>query len=307
MPFVRLAALLSLLGLTVSRIGLVLHEIAGHGGAAAAVGCRLTELRLFRFGGGYVGYECGALGLAQELAIDLGGIALELAAGAGLLWLARRRGGLLGLFAVATGLLFVLHALFYLATGVHYGGGDGRMLHGLLGADRAFLVLAASALLLGGSLVAGRQLGARLAAWVPARGWRARAATLAAAVLAAAALHGVLMRAEQALLADPVYAATFQPEHERQIAAQLERFEQAPRTPAERAVQQRALREQHAVFPLTPVLGVGIGLTALAGIAAACRRSGAAPGAPLPTHALRTAALACALSIALVFAIDRLL
>jgi hypothetical protein len=288
-------------------MGLVLHEIAGHGGAAAAVGCRLTELRLFLFGGGYVGYECGALGLAQELAIDLGGIALELAAGAGLLWLARRRGGLPGLFAAATGLLFVLHALFYLATGVHYGAGDGRMLHGLLGANRAFLVLAASALLLGGSLVAGRQLGARLAAWVPARGWRARAATLAAAGLAAAAVHGGLMRAEQALLADPVYAGTFQPEHERQIAAQLERFERAPRTPTEVAVRRDALHRQHAVFPLTPVLGAGMALAALAGIGIASRRSGLGAGVAPPARVLGAAALACALSIALASTLDCLL
>jgi hypothetical protein len=115
------------------------------------------------------------------------------------------------------------------------------------------------------------------------------------------------MRAEQALLADPVYAATFQPEHERQIAAQLERFEQAPRTPAEAALRREALHRQHAVFPLTPVLGAGMALAVLAGIGIASRRSELDAGVSAPARVVGTAALACALSIAFAFALDRLL
>lgn len=285
-------------------MGLVLHEIAGHGGVAAAVGCRLTGLRLFLFGGGYVDYECAALAPAGALAIDLGGIALELIAGAGLLWLARGRRGVLGLFAAAAGLLFVLHALFYLVTGVHYGVGDGRGLHGLLGPGRAALVVAGSAALVGATFVAARGLAARIGAWVPAPRPGARAAMVAGAALAAAVLHGALMLAEQRLLADPVYAASFRPEHEREIAAQIQRFEEQPRTPAELAAQRQVLEERHAVFPLTPVLGVGMALAALAGVALSARRAPPAPAAPVR---LGPAALACALSIALTVAIDRAL
>lgn len=280
----------------------MLHEVLGHGAVAAALGCRLTGLRLFLFGGGYVGFDCRALPLAASLAIDLGGIALELALGASLLALARGRRGVSGLFAAAIGLLFVLHALFYLATGVHYGAGDGRTLHGLLGAGRTAFVAATSAVLVAASFGAGRRLGTRIGVWVAAPRRGARITIVAGAALAAAATHGALQRAEQRWLADPVYAATFQPEHERRIAAELDRFAEAPHAPGELAEQHRRLEEEHAPFPLTPVLGFAIALAALAGIVAASRRP---PAAAVEPVRLAGAALACAASIALVLALDR--
>src|SRR5690606_1329687 len=179
---------------------------------------------------------------APELAIDLGGIALEVALGGlAIAWALRRPGGL----ALAVGLagwLFALHGLFYLVTGVHYGLGDGRALHGLLGPARGAWVAVVSVALVAGSFAAARGVGRRLASALSAPSVRARAAALAAAALVAAAGHWALMRAEQAWLADPVYAATFEPEHERTIAAQLRAFEQErPRTPAEVATQRRVL------------------------------------------------------------------
>ncbi|MEB2343204.1 MAG: hypothetical protein OZ948_00500 [Deltaproteobacteria bacterium] len=280
----------------------MLHEALGHGAVAEAFGCRLTGLRLFLFGGGYVTFGCTALSLGGTLAIDLGGIALELALGAALLALVRGRRGVAGLFATAIGLLFVLHGLFYLATGVHYGAGDGRTLHGLLGAGRTAFVAAASAVLVAASFVAGHRLGARIGVWVAAPRRGTRIAIVAAAALAAAAAHGVLQRAEQRWLADPVYAATFEPEHERRIAAELRRLEEQPHAPGEIAEERRRLEREHAPFPLTPVLGVAIALAALAGIVASSRRPPAAPPEPVP---LAGAALACAASIALVLALDR--
>jgi hypothetical protein len=291
-----------LVGLTASRVGLVLHEVLGHGAVAAALGCRISELRLFLFGGGYVNYTCAALPLGAELAIDLGGIALEIALGTALLWIARGRRGVPGLFAAAIGLLFVLHALFYLATGVHYGVGDGRALHRLLGPARVALVIATSLALVAASFVAGRRLGARVGAWVAAPRCATRIAIVAGAALAAAAVHGALMRAEQRWLADPVYAASFQPEHERQVAEEMRRFEEQPLAPDQRLAQQRILEAQHAPFPLRPVLGIAIGLAALAGVAASTARPPAAPAEPVR---LAGPALACAASIALVLAVDR--
>jgi hypothetical protein len=290
----------------VSRAGLVLHEIAGHGGVAAALGCRLTELRLFLFGGGWVSYDCAELTRAGDLAIDLGGIALELLASAALLALARGRRGVPGLLAAAGGLLFALHALFYLVTGVHYGAGDGRGLHALLGPGpgRAALVAAGSAVLVAATFLAAQRLATRIGVWVPAQRPVARAALVAGAVLAAAALHGALLLAEQRWRADPVYAATFQPEHERAIAAQLERFTQAPRTAAEIAARRRALEARHAPFPLTPVLGAAMTLAALAGVVRSTR---SAPPGPAEAVRLGPAAAACALALAAALAIDRAL
>jgi len=188
-------------------------------------------------------------------------------------------------------------------TGVHYGLGDGRALHGLLGPARGAWVAVVSVALVAGSFAAARGVGRRLASALSAPSVRARAAALAAAALVAAAGHWALMRAEQAWLADPVYAATFEPEHERTIAAQLRAFEQErPRTPAEVATQRRVLVERHAPFPLTPLLGAGMALAALAGIAVAARRP-AAPAGALP---LAGAALACGGALAAVVLADRL-
>lgn len=305
MAALRLCLALFLLGLTTSRVGLVLHELAGHGGAAAAAGCRLTELRLFLFGGGYVGYDCARLTLAPELAIDLGGIALELVVGGLAIALTWRRAGALASCLALAGWLFVLHALFYLVTGVHYGAGDGRTLHGLLGAGRGALVAIGSAGLVAGSFVAATQLAGRTAPWLAASRWGMRAATLAGAALVATALHGGLMRAEQRILADAVYASTFEPEHERAIAARIRQFEErAPRTPAEVVAERRLLAAQAAPFPLTPALGAGMGAAALAGILRATRRREEAGSGALPLGPL---ALACAGSIALAVALDRLL
>lgn len=169
MVVLRLSALLFLLGLTVSRIGLLLHELAGHGGVAALFGCRLTGLRLFLFGGGYVEYDCPPLDLGAGLAIDLGGIALELGLGTVPVLLARGRPGLLPLLAALAGGLFVLHGLFYLVTGVYDGAGDGRQLHQRLGAARPAFVALAGMALVALTLTTTRALAERLAAAVPAR------------------------------------------------------------------------------------------------------------------------------------------
>ena len=86
-----LPALLLAIGLLASRTGLVLHEIGGHWGPAAAFGCTLGEIRLFVFGGGWVEFACTRVSLAHSLVIDLGGIALQLVLGAALMLAARRR------------------------------------------------------------------------------------------------------------------------------------------------------------------------------------------------------------------------
>jgi hypothetical protein len=308
----RLSLLLFAIGLTASRAGVVLHELAGHFAVADATsdaGCRLTELRLFWFGGGWVSFECGARTLAQQLASDLGGIGAQLAAGAVLLAVARwRRRGLLGLFAACFGLLFVLHGLFYLATGIHYGVGDGRTLHVLLASARAGWVAAASAALVALSFAFASDLGRRLAPLVAVSGgpWRGLG-TVSAAIVLATALHGALMRAEQAWLADADYAATFRPQPQLEAEAALRRFEaERPRaTPEEVAAKRRAVEAEHRIFPLRPVLGAGMAAAALAGLARALRKDGGEPGALGARSALLRAGLACGVSIAIAAALDR--
>lgn len=271
--FAALATLLFALGLLASRTGLVLHEIGGHWGVAAAFGCRLREIHLFFFGGGWVDFDCAPLTPAQTLAIDLGGIALQLAVAAPLLLLARRwPRSPAGLACSAVGGLFVVHGLFYLVTGVHYGVGDGRVLRELLEADRGAFVAAGSAVLVACCGVGAFALARRLAPRLPAGRWPARVATLASAMLLATATHGALTWTEMRLRDDRVYAAAFQPAVERKIEAEVKNFEaEKPRTQEQVAVRRQQLASQNRVFPLRAVLGIAMGVAAFSGVAIALR------------------------------------
>jgi hypothetical protein len=303
---VRLAALLLLVGLAASRVGLLLHELGGHYAVSVGFGCAPTGLRLFLFGGGYVDYDCAAPSRAQVLAIDLGGIGLELAAGALLYAGSRRRGGALGLYLAAFGLLFVVHGLFYLVTGVHYGAGDGRGLHHLLGARRGAVVAVGSGLLVAASFGLAVELARRLAPQLASWRARARVGLLAGAVGLAVAAHGGLMLAERRVVADARYAAAFRPEHELRVERALRRFE-ATRARSAREVEarRRALWARHAVFPLTPVLAGAIALSALAGFGVALRRAPAdGASGPAPASLARATGI-CALALALVLALER--
>lgn len=308
----RLTLLLFLLGLAASRLGLLLHELAGHAGVAALFGCRLDALRLFVFGGGYVGYDCAQPLLpAQRLAVDQGGIALELVVGALLYAASRRREqGLAGLALAGFGLLYLLHGGFYLVTGVHDGVGDGRSLHGLLGAARAPLVALGSLVLVGACFGFARGLARRLAPSLAPAAPRARLALLAGALLAATAAHAGLMKAEQGFAADQAYAASFRPQREVEIDAQLRRYAaERPRTHEELGAQRRTLETRSAQFPLTPLLGTGMALASLAGLGLEVlrRRAGEPAAPPWCARSLRRAGALCAVSLGIVIALDRLL
>jgi hypothetical protein len=304
------------------------HEIGGHAAVAALLGCRLERLRLFLFGGGWVDFACPApLPRAAALAIDLGGIALEVGVGVLLVVLARGRRGFAAFCASAAGTLFVLHALFYLVTGTHAGAGDGRTLHRLLGpsAVRVGLVVGASALLVAATFAAAARLARRIAVWSDAASWSARAALIGSVALAAAAAHGALLRVEQHLRPDPVYAKTFEPEHARALARARERVAGAageraaeppapPSEPSEVASETReagsgaseseAHREpfgaRFARFPLTPLLGAAMTVAAAAGVVLASRQAPPAAGR-IP---LARAVVACVVALGLVLALD---
>jgi hypothetical protein len=271
--FLALASLLFALGLLASRTGLVLHEVGGHWGVAAAFGCTLNEIHLFYFGGGWVDFDCAQLTPAQSLAIDLGGIALQFGVAVPLLLLAwrRPRSGA-GLACSVVGALFVVHGLWYLVTGMHYGVGDGRELHRMFAAQRGELVVAGSAVLVACCGAGAFALGRRSSARVGGRRWPLRVATLAGAMLVAAGVHGLLTWTELKLRADPVYAATFQPEHEQKIAVEMRKFEAERKpTPEQVVVQRAALAARYRVFPLKLVLGIAMAIAAIAGVTIALR------------------------------------
>ena len=266
--------MLALVALATSRITLVVHELVGHGLAAVALGGDLLDYRLFLFGGGWVSYRWpnGPPGAAGGMAVALGGIFLELVAGAVALAIAARcRGAVarVGLFATAT--ILLLHAGFYLAAGTHHGFGDGRAPHEALGAWRPLLVVpVALAVVAGGYLLAAR-LAREVTAWVDGRPL-ARAGQIAAAAVLAAAAHGALTFGERALTSDEQYARVMEHENVRLVARDLGRFaaqsrrQGRPPTEAELAAARARLEAQHRPVPLAPILAVALGLACLAGL-----------------------------------------
>ncbi|HEY0195128.1 MAG TPA: hypothetical protein VGC42_28635 [Kofleriaceae bacterium] len=299
-PGLGLTLFLAGTSLALSRLGLLMHELAGHGGMAIAVGGTVTDAHLFWFAGGWIRYVVPGAGTGQELAISLAGIAVETVLGIAL-WLGlRSRGeGLGGRVARTLGLALIVHAMFYLATGTWHGYGDGRLIHALLGGACYPVAIAAGALGCAAGYTGARYLFASLRAAIPGR----RLGPALAAIAAAAAINVALDVGELRLRRDRTYLVAMQPERERIAARELaawQRAQPAPVSDAERDAQARELAARHRDFPFVWLLGGSLILAIVAGAA----RSAERPERPL---APRLATVACgiaAISTAAVIAID---
>jgi len=296
----QLTALLACCGLATSRLGLVVHELVGHGGAAIAAGGEVTDVWLFYFAGGWIRYRAPG----GALAILLGGIAIELVVGGALIVLARRA-LLTARIVRAIGCALVIHAAWYLAVGTWHGFGDGLLLHRALG-GRAWLVAVPAGVLACVTAYAGaRVVLGPLASTIPG----GRGARIGGAALAIALAGGVQLGAavgEVALRRDAVYTAAMRPERERVIARELATWTEEQRragaepSPAALRERQATLERTHRTFPFAYVLG---GCTLLAILLGAVR-SRAAPPAVLSPRLLAVTAAFAAGSVALVVAID---
>jgi hypothetical protein len=289
----RLAVILFLVGLLTSRLSLIAHELVGHAAVAAVLGGDIADWHLFLFAGGYVDAERAEPWTRGEgLAISLGGIAVELVAGAALLLVARRlRRGSLRRFAVlAFGVIDLLHAGYYLSAGTFHGYGDGITLHRALGDHRPWLLAPGTVLLLGGALLAGRAALGALREWLAPVRARAQALIIAGGLAFAGASHAALTLAELRLARRQVYASTMQHESDRTADREValfvtrERSRGAPPPPAEVERLRSELREKHRRFPFAQVLAVALAACFAAGgalhrsRAAATGRELAAPG-----------------------------
>ncbi|CAN5845225.1 hypothetical protein BH11MYX3_BH11MYX3_13940 [soil metagenome] len=300
---VRLAALVTCVGLATSRLGLVVHELVGHGGATLAVGGSVTQVQLFWFAGGWIRFEA----TGGELVIALGGIVIESMIGLALWIVLARRTSLGGRIARAIGAVLVLHATWYLATGTWHGFGDGVQLHRELGDARWLVAIPAAAVTLGAAFLGARSVLGALAATVPG-GTRARIGGTAIALVIAGGFQLGAALGEVELRRDATYTATMRPERERVVARELAQWTQQQaregQRPSEeaRARMQRELADRHATFPFAIVLAV---LTVLAAGLGAWRARGATEG-PIAGDLLARCAAFAVGSIALVIAIDAL-
>ncbi|MEO8701166.1 MAG: hypothetical protein ABI867_14040 [Kofleriaceae bacterium] len=305
MPLLRLTVLLAAVGLATSRVGLIVHELGGHGGTAVAFGGEITDFKLFWFAGGWIRYdfsgpEHGALW------VSLGGIIVEGVIGLALWLLLSRRDTLAVRLARGVGGALVIHAGWYFATGTWHGYGDGLLVHRALGDARYPIAIAAGLATCGMAFVTARLVLGALAASLPGTR-RAKLAGLVVAALLAGGLQIGLALAEVAIRGDSTYGAIMRPERDRVIARELAAWqrEQASRgttiTQAEREREQQRLTASHRELPFLPFLGAALVVAVAFGIARA--RPAVDPLTP------RLVALATAIgagSIVAVIAIDAL-
>lgn len=269
----RLAALLAWIALATSRIGLIGHELVGHGGMALACGAQIVDVKLFWFAGGWIRYQLPQPSLAAVLAIAMAGIGLELVVGA-VLWRVVR-GATLGRRLVrGIGMALVVHATWYLATGAFHGFGDGLVLYRVLGSARVAVAIAAGLVTCTAAYLAARHvLGTLVSTQQGTR--RARLAGVIVAAVLAGGLHAGLAAGEVWLRRDATYTATMQPERERLIARELEAWqrEQAARgvdlSDAQRRAERSRLADKHPTFPFVWLLAAATLASVIVGAARA--------------------------------------
>ena len=303
----RLACLLAGIGLATTRIGLVVHELVGHAGVAMAYGGTVLDIRLFWFAGGWIRYDLPQRSTAAQLAVSLGGIALEIVIGVAL-WLAVRRATLGGKLVRAVGAAIAIHGAWYLAVGTYHGFGDGWFVRKQLGDARHAVAIAAGVAVIVMTYFAARAIARVLAATIPG-GARAKIAGVLAAALVAGGLQAALAIGEVRIRRDVTYGAIMQTQSARTVARELAEWDRQQRArgvtidAAARRARARALAEQHRELPFAYILGV---LAVLAAIAGAIRAR-PTPDAPIPSRMLVITSTLAGSSVVLVIVLDSML
>jgi hypothetical protein len=315
----RLALFALGVALITSRVGLVTHELLGHGGAAKACDADIREVHLYYTAGGWIGYDrAEPWTWPTAIFVQLAGLAVQvmIAAGAAVAaWLAARRGKTM--LAVALGgaaLGLFVHGGFYFAAGTYHGVGDGTLVHQKLGDARGWLTWPVAAVLVAVTYAGARRLAVSVRAWLPARSAAAQLGALALALGTAAGAHAGMAATELALRPSPTYQAIMKPAREKAIDADVATWAaaeaQAGRAPdrsALRARRQRLDAERPKTFPFGPLLGVAIALAAAVG-AVRGRPVSPSGGEPvgLPNHAVVWAVTSAAVAALSIGAIDAL-
>jgi hypothetical protein len=310
----RLSGLLLAVGMAASRLGLILHELGGHGGFAIALGGEVTGLKLFWFGGGWITYSVDQPTVLGAISTALGGIIIEAVLGAALmigLHRADARATAAGHTRIGIRILrgigaaFLGHACWYFATGTWHGYGDGLPTYRAFGDGRYPIGIVVGLGACGAAFLGARwSLGAFAALLPGAR--RARGVGVAIAMTVAATLLVVPAVIEFQLRGDTRYGAIMKREGDRLAERELARWlrEQAKRGEViddhARQLATQRIASRHREPPFLPVLGA---LVAVA-VALGAWRSRAAPGVTVTPRLLAIAAVIGAGSLAAVIALD---
>ena len=294
----RLTVLLACVALATTRVGLVGHELVGHGGTALAVGARIDDVRLFWFAGGWIHYD-GVTSTAAGIAIAMGGIAIEWLA-AGVLWLVTRGDSFARRIVRAIGCALAVHGGWYLATGTWHGYGDGALLYHLLGGARYAVAILGGAVACVAAYAGARTVLGALAMTIDGSR-RARMIGTIAALAIAGGFHAALLVGELAVRRDTVYAKTMQPERARVVEREIAAWDaqHAAAAPAERQAVVQQIERTHRTFPFAWLLGFAVATAILAGAV----RARAAPRHHVAHRELAVAALAAIVATGIVIAI----
>ncbi len=309
-----MAGLLFAAGLAASRLGLLVHELGGHGGFAIVQGGEITDLRLFWFAGGWISYSIDEPSAAGMLLATIGGLVVELGLG-GALWIGLARADRrateqgqtrLGIRIIrGIGAALVAHAWWYFATGTWHGFGDGLPTYRALGDARYPVAIAAGLVTCGVAYSCARLVLGGFFAVVPGTR-RARIAGIAIAMLTATGLLAAPAVIEVSMRGDTRYGAIMKREGDRLADRELVAWQREMQRrgtsidQAAREAEARRLAASHREPPFMPVLAL---LVAVA-IAIGAWRARGAPGAILTRGQLLVAAVVGAGSLAAVIAID---
>ena len=312
METARLALFALGVALITSRVGLVVHELVGHGVTASAFGAEIEEVRLYATAGGWISYDRDhPWTWTEALVVQLAGIAVELVMGAAAAVAAWRTRGALAVALGGAALGLCLHAGFYLAAGTYHGLGDGALLHRRLGDDRGWLCWPIAAAMVGGCFVGARRLAAIVRVWLPTPSATRQLMALTVALAAAAGAHAGLASAEVALRPSPTYQAIMKPERQRVIDQDLARWAaaeqargKAPDRGAVAAHRRRLETERPRPLPFGAILAIALALATAAGAALGRPRPGDL--ARLPQPAVRRAVTWAVIAALSISAIDAL-
>jgi len=317
--YVRLSLFFFFLLFLSGRIGLLLHEFAGHALFWHLFNGKITEVSLFIFGGGRVhyGHTPATQGLTffHLLAVHLSGIAVELGSGI-LLFLSARlleTGRFIRALCISASSVLIVHSLFYFTSSIYYGSGDGRLLFDALPEDlrRISLVLSFT-LTVAGAFIVSYAFSPAITSWTAADSLKKRLPAVFLCALTAATLHGALTIGEQAVVKDRVYAEIKTPENVRLKRRKLAEFVEAYRAkhgkkpgPGSIEAVKHKLENKYRQFPIEIALGAAVLFAFIAGFFFSWQRNDDEPD-PVSCKDIQRLCCLSAMPAALIIMLNRL-
>ena len=301
------------------RIGLFLHEFAGHALTWHLIGGNLSGFSLFIFGGGRVQFAHMEspfnLSVTQQLVVQLSGIAVELFIGiilAFVAFLLIKRQDMKALLASAAGVL-VVHSLHYLTIGTYYGLGDGRLLSKILPEDyRLIFLFLTFGLTIAAAFLISYFFSAMLKNWVIDCSPKQRNVVIIICAFLATALHGIFTVGERIVVNDKVYAEIKTSENDRLkevalsrlIADYIKEYGKQP-DPEQMRNFEKALNKKYWQFPFDILLGLGIASATFIGYFKS-RRHEYEDSSPITWHTISRLGCSAILVIGLILILNRI-